>query len=261
MNKLINCPKGAAGEYAQFAMSFYEGCVESDKQCDYCYMKAMSNRFGSYFGKARLKAWLKDEENALGIFIKEVNRNIPKLQKSGLFFNFSSDPFLPQAFELNFEAWKVCNKIGIPVYILTKQKFPKFGHESIIPKNVRIGYTLTGRDDKENGATATNKERALSMAFFHALGYKTFGSFEPIIDFGSTLKMVDLVKDDCDLFKIGLKSGDKYHFEEIRDFLDEVFELVPEKPIYLKDSLLKQAGITRDSIDLPENCVTRDFNL
>jgi hypothetical protein len=73
--------------------------------------------------------------------------------------------------------------------------------------------------------------------------------------------MIEQSKYCCDLFKIGLKAGDRYHFEEIRSFLDDVFELLPETPIYLKDSLLKQAGVERDSIDLPENCVGSDYNL
>jgi DNA repair photolyase len=63
MSKLIYEPKASskAEEYSKYAISFYEGCTEP--KCSYCYMVAMSNRFGKYFGKARLKEWLIDENN------------------------------------------------------------------------------------------------------------------------------------------------------------------------------------------------------
>lgn len=262
MSKLIIQSKGAAGEYAKYSMSFYEGCTE--KKCTYCYMAAMNNRFGKYFGVAKLKEWLKDESNAFEIFKKEVKKMVPELKQHGLFFNFSSDPFLPQSINLNVKAFYFLELYKIPVYVLTKQTLwvNRFIDESVysfgIPENVIVGFTLTGCDDKEPGA-AKNIDRVIAMTKLHNAGFKTFGSFEPVIEFSKTLAMIKLSYGCCLLFKIGLLSGKKYEYNELMDFMSTVQSILYDKPIYWKDSLLKQAGIDRK--DLPKNCVTKDFKL
>lgn len=253
--KLINKPSGAALEYSSYAMSFYEGCTPV--KCSYCYMQTMSKRFGSYFGVARLKEWLINEDNAFEVFKKEVNKIIPKLQKEGLFFNFSSDPFLLQAIELNLRAWNYCNELNIPVYTLSKQAFPT--DIDRMPKNVIVGYTLTGRDDLEPDA-ATNAKRILELQRFNWFGFKTWASIEPIINLRNSISMIRQVLFSCDLFKIGIESGKKYDLQLIRDFIEDSTDYIGHTAkIYFKDSLLKQAGLIRE--DLPANCVGRDFKL
>ena len=254
--KLISTPKGAAGEYSSYAMSFYEGCTEN--KCSYCYMQAMSKRFGSYFGVARLKPWFINEDNAFEVFKKEVNKIVPKLEKEGLFFNFSSDPFLPQAIELNLRAWNYCNELNIPVYTLSKQAFPT--DISRMPKNVIVGYTLTGKDDLEPDA-ASNAKRISELQIFSHAGFKTWASVEPVVDFQDSYEIIYNCIDFCDLYKIGLESGKKFDSIEVDFFITDILQLSLEfdMKIYFKDSLLKQAGLTRE--ELPANCVGRDFKL
>ena len=248
-NKLIYKPKKntPASEYSKYAVSFFEGCTEI--KCKYCYMQAMSKRFNKYFEIARLKPWLISEMNAIVKFIKEVENLIPELQKYGLFFNFSSDPFLPQAIDLNIKAWKICENYKIPIYVLTKQKYPLKGKENILPKNVIISVTLTGRDDLEKGAS-TNIQRINTLKRFHELGYKTFVSIEPIINFALSLDMIILSAEYCDLFKIGLESGKKYNKQKLFVFFNSVFAIIHKtnKKVYFKDSLLKQLGIERKDL-------------
>jgi hypothetical protein len=65
----------------------------------------------------------------------------------------------------------------------------------------------------------------------------------------------------CDLYKIGLESGKKYDRKHLQIFVSWVLGTckILAKRIYFKDSLLKQAGISRS--ELPDNCVNRDYNL
>jgi pyruvate-formate lyase-activating enzyme len=71
--------------------------------------------------------------------------------------------------------------------------------------------------------------------------------------------MIDRASPFCDLFKIGLKAGDKHHYDLVRSFMDDVLDILETQKIYFKDSLLKQAAVRRD--ELPENCVGRDYNM
>jgi DNA repair photolyase len=259
---LISKPKRAAGEYSKYSISFYEGCTE--KKCGYCYMQYMSKRFGSYFGVARLKPKLIDEYNAFEVFKKEVNRLLPELQKHGLFFNFSSDPFLPQSIDMNVKAFYYCEQFDISVKALTKQtwwidRYLEYGFNTIgIPRNVAVGFTLTGHDELELGAS-TNQERIEAMKKLHNAGLKTFASIEPVIDFESSMDVIVDSLTFCDLYKIGLEAGKSYNIHDLIWFMDDVVRLCKHYKIYFKDSLLKQAGILRNN--LPENCVSRNYNI
>jgi DNA repair photolyase len=255
--KAIYQPAGKAGEYSQWAANFYNGC---SAKCEYCYNR--HGRSAKILGgdKPTLKKSLVDESTALEIFKKELNQNLPELRKHGLFFNFVSDPCLKETIELNYLAILECDIRNVPVKILTKQTWwLKECEEELfnLPKNIVIGFTLTGHDELEPGA-ATNAERIEAMKKLHDAGFKTWASIEPIIDFQSSLKMIDESKEYCDFYKIGLKSGGKYIKSELEIFIMNVHGCLYQ-PIYWKDYLLKAAGIDRES--LPSNCVTRDFNL
>jgi hypothetical protein len=51
----------------------------------------------------------------------EAEQNLEELRKHGLFFNFVSDPFLPETIGLNTLAMRYCIIHSIPVIALTKQ--------------------------------------------------------------------------------------------------------------------------------------------
>lgn len=262
--KLINSPKRAAGEYSKYAMSFYEGCTED--KCSYCYMKAMSRRFGTYFEKARLKAWLIDEKNAFEVFKKEVKKLLPQLQKHGLFFNFSSDPYLPQSIDLNVKAFYFCELYDIPVYTLTKQagwidRFISQGINSVgLPKNVAVGFTLTGKDELEPGCSP-NAERIVAMKRLYDLGFKTWASIEPVIDVDSSLKMIEQCRDFCHLFKIGMESGKKYENWDYTKLVLSANIIINAgssgAKVYYKESVLKKMPNANEG----SWAVGRDYNL
>ena len=261
--KTIYQPTGKAAEYAKWACNFYNGC---SNDCQYCYCKrgVMSSNWSN---PPKLKSKLKDENHALKVFKKELKQNLPELQKHGLFFSFTTDPMLEEALSLTWSAINICFKNNVNVKILTKCtdwlrwfKYETYSKYLLNSNKTQIafGFTLTGHDELEPNAS-TNAERIEAMKKLHEAGFKTWASIEPIIDFESSMNMVIQSESHCNLYKIGLKSGGKYNKKVVFDFVWKIICIDTGAKYYFKDSLLKQAGIERES--LPENCVGRDYNL
>lgn len=295
--KAIYQPKNKAAEYSAWACNFYVGCSNG---CTYCYCKKgiLAGAMGQ--DKPQLKKCFKDEKHALEVFEKELLANVDELRKHGLFFSFTTDPMLPETQTLTMNAAGIAVKYGVQVKILTKcaswvknfiwwiNNSNSDNEERDWRKNYAFGFTLTGHDELEKGAS-TNQERIEAMLKLHVAGFKTWASIEPIVDFESSLEMIEQTCRFCDLYKIGLESGKKYSKYEITKFIDNVnimfndyyknyceytcpFHKGPDNPfcrgcnfylksqiVYFKDSLLKAAGIARES--LPSNCVPRDYNI
>lgn len=266
--KAIYNPSGKAGEYSYWACNFYVGC---SNECEYCYLK--KGRGAAILGGnvPTLKKCFRDETHALEVFEKELRANLQELQKHGLFFSCTTDPMLPETISLTYDSLDWCLNNNVPAKVLTKctkwvEPFIEFqnnctGKTSTKEwrKQLAFGFTLTGHDELETGAS-TNAERIEAMKKLHDAGFKTFASIEPIIDFERSLKMIEATKDFCDLYKIGLESGKKYDKTETRSFIAmAVVEIALNSKIYFKDSILKVLGLNRE--DLPANCVDRDYNM
>jgi DNA repair photolyase len=272
--KAIYNPSGKAGEYSYWACNFYVGCSNG---CDYCYCKKgiLAGTMGG--DKAVLKKCFHNKKHAMEEFRKDISKNWVELQKDGLFFTFTSDPFLSETIQLTTAAIRECIYHLIPVKLLTKKadwlgktenpddlnfgytNFPFDIHENH-RCTIAFGFTLTGHDELEPGASS-NYERMIAMKKLHDAGFKTWASIEPIIDFRSSFEMIQDTNGFCDLYKIGLKSGSLHSSILIKDFIDGVLKQVEfyGAKVYFKDSLLKQAGISRE--ELPANCVGRDYKL
>lgn len=272
--KAIYNPSGKAGEYSYWACNFYTGC---SNRCDYCYCKKgiLAKAMGG--NVPVLKKCFKDEEHALEVFKKELTQNLSELQKYGLFFSFTTDPMLVHTSTLTICAMVECVKNEIPVKILTKvadfidlYSFfiegvnwlelafqSKYGISiNALKEYVAFGFTLTGCDDREPNAS-TNNERIKTMKRLHDAGFKTWASIEPIIDLDSSLKMIQQTIGSCDLYKVGLMSGKKYDWRELRGFMLACTPL--DGKFYFKDSFVRQASLER--ANLPSNCVGRDYNI
>jgi DNA repair photolyase len=130
-----------------------------------------------------------------------------------------------------------------------------------IKNYIAFGFTLTGHDELEPNAS-TNAERIETMRKLHEAGFKTWASIEPVIDFESSLRVIEDSLGYADLYKIGLESGKEYDKLILRIFTEKIICMKTNNSIpklYFKDSLLKQAGINRE--DLPNNCAGRDYNM
>ncbi|NDV81307.1 hypothetical protein [Bacteroides sp. 51] len=258
--KAIYNPSGKAGEYSYWACNFYNGCSVG---CKYCFNKKGMTSKVLGGDKPTLQKGLVDEYTACKIFIQEVSENVEELRKHGLFFSFTTDPLLPETKELTYFAIGVCQANRIPVKILTKMGQKEALEFSAVSSAYRwdnrliaYGVTLTGCDSEEPNAPS-NKSRVIALMDMKFEGYRTFASIEPIIDLDSSLSMVMKSVDFCDLFKVGLLSGKKYDYRELRGFILACAHL--DNKLYFKDTFIKQAGLTRE--ELPANCVTRDYNI
>lgn len=273
--KAIYNPSGKAGEYAEWACNFYTGCSNN---CSYCYLKkgVLSHMWST---TPQLKKCFKDENHALEIFEKELRANLPELQKHGLLFSFTTDPMLEKTKWLTINAIKRCFWNNVHCTILTKCAFSTFGMwfpnkerfmsvEDLFSENknlISFGFTLTGHDELELNAS-TNAERIEAMRKLHDFGFKTWASIEPVIDIQSSFNMIFATAGFCDLYKVGLMSGGKYTKNELLWLIEECrkianvykeYNFIPK--FYFNDSLLKQAGISREN--LPANCVGRDYDM
>lgn len=255
--KAIYNPSGKAGEYSYWACNFYVGC---SNECTYCYLK--KGRGAKILGgnKPELKKCFKDEVHAFEVFEKELRKNINDIKKHGLFFSFSTDPMIEETYGLTVQAIRLCNSLDVPVKVLTKES----GHiyqisywtPNIKPELIAIGFTLTGHDELEPNASS-NENRIATFEYCKQLGYKTFASIEPIIDFASARNVIKATLDYCDLYKVGLESGKKYDVVEAQTFVEWLRELEDNK-FYLKESLQKLTHYT-NAEEL--NFVERDYNL
>lgn len=275
--KAIYNPSGKAGEYSYWACNFFVGCSNG---CEYCFLKKGIGKATLGGDKPTLKKCFKDETDALKIFEGELLENMYDLRKHGLFFSFTTDPMLPETIDLTFNAAGIAVRYGVQVKILTKcadwvdefieylDKSNSDNAEKEWRKDYAFGFTLTGHNKLEPNAS-TNQERIEAMRKLHGAGFRTWASIEPIITFDQSRKMILSSCDCCDLYKIGLESGQKYDKESLIAFVKNTYVIREnykgmlqsgdEIKIYFKDSLLKQAGIRRE--DLPENCVNRDYNM
>lgn len=270
--KAIYQPSGKASEYAEWACNFYVGCSNG---CEYCYLK--KGRGAKILGgdKPTLKTCFNDKTHALEVFEKELAQNFPELQKHGLFFSFTTDPMLPETFELTCNAIGIALHYQVPVKILTKctdwvDEYIWWLNNSNSDnaslewrKNIAFGFTLTGHDELEPGASS-NAERIEAMKMLHEAGFRTFASIEPIIDFDSSFEMIKQTVGFCELYKVGLESGKKYKKLDVNEFLYKISILaaVNDFKVYPKDSLVALSLYSREFLEtLSSSFVDRSYNI
>lgn len=236
--KAIYEPGGKAGEYSNWACNLYNGCPHS---CTYCFNNhnIMACTLGGNI--VSLKKSLVDTETAFKIFVSELTRHRETIIKDGgLHFNFVSDPCLPETIELNFRCMDEAQSQGVFCKVLTKRAdwlhHPAVQNALSHKGLISVGFTLTGRDDLEPGASS-NMERVHAMAGLHNAGISTWASIEPVIDPALSFAMIVETLGFCDHYKIGILSGKKdYTPQQIRDFVAQVQSL-GHTSVYWKESL------------------------
>lgn len=236
--KAIYEPSGKAAEYSNWACNLYNGCPHS---CTYCFNdhNIMAGTLGGNI--VSLKKSLVDTETAFKIFVSELTRHRETIIKDGgLHFNFVSDPCLPETIELNFRCMDEAQSQGVFCKVLTKRAdwlhHPAVQNALSHKGLISVGFTLTGRDDLEPGASS-NTERVHAMAELHNAGISTWASIEPVIDPALSFAMIVETLGFCDHYKIGILSGKKdYTPQQIRDFVAQVQSL-GHTSVYWKESL------------------------
>ena len=251
--KALYTPKGAAFEYGHIGCNFYTGCPHG---CEYCYLKrgAPSKQLGGT--DVKLKKVFKNEDDALSVFMLEVEKYKERCQRDGIFFSFTTDPMIKETIKLTWQALWHCVMNDVPVWVLTKDA--NFVDEEMLlwdltevpivkRKNVHFGFTLTGHDEMEPKASS-NSLRISAMNVLKEYGYSTFASIEPVIDWDSAEKMVMWSIKYCDHYKIGLRSGvkkDYYAGQHTEERVRGLVEFIEGhgKTVYLKRSVRRVLGI------------------
>lgn len=238
--KAIYKPSGKAGEYSPWAANFYKGCPHA---CKYCYNNKGLTSATLGGTNVRLKTSLVNEQTAFGIFCKELDKCRGSIiRDGGLHFNFVSDPCLPETIDLNWRCIDYAIANNVTCQVLTKRA-DWLGHPAVQnalahPDLLRVGFSLTGCDDYEPGASS-NGERIEAMKSLHCMGITTWASIEPIIDPKQSFQMITRTVGFCDHYKIGILSGRKdYSPQQIRSFVAEVSALNLDN-VYWKKSLLE----------------------
>ncbi len=271
-SKCLYTPSGAAREYAAVGCNFYRGCPF---QCRYCYNRKgiTSGIMGvdhavlesCFVSRPKKYQSMSAENYAFKVFTNDAQQHLDYLRDMGMFLSFSTDPLCDDAAMLTMSTIKFCVEFGIPVKVLTKRALDDFP-EKFFPDNygarnpleclkfisavrpnhlVSIGYTLTGRDDEEPNASP-NVKRIESMKRLHDMGFKTFASIEPIVDFDSSYKMIKETVGFCDQYLIGLmskrgKDYPPYEKDECVRFIKKVMNLIKmngnKSKVYWKHSI------------------------
>lgn len=258
-----------AGRRSPWTCNFYIGCSNS---CTYCCCTYIIKH--NWSSNVKLIKHFKDEEDALQIFRGEVLENLDSLRSRGrLFFSLTTDAMLPETKSLTFSAMRVCHDLDVPFKVLTKctdwlddEFLKEFETSGTVwgqsPKMdlFAFGFSLTGHDEIEIGA-GTNEQRIEGLKKIKSLGFRTFISFEPVIDFESTLSVLKKSHEYCDFMRIGLLNGptrDKnLDIKKLQEFYDEIISLVKNVPIYWGDSIIWGLGLDREK--MPANCVEEEI--
>ena len=200
---VVYTPRGAAREYSPLALNLYLQCTHG---CKYCYApSAMQRTRERYFCKPEPR------KDVIAQLRRELKRDIPKRQ---VLLSFIGDVYSETADEnaTTREALELLSDYKVPVAILTKggsrclkdlDIFKTFG------EHIQVGATLTFLDEEksrewEPGA-ALPAERLQTLKTLHDNGIKTFVSFEPVIDPGESLRLIERTLSDgsVDVYKVG----------------------------------------------------------
>ncbi|MDR3313055.1 MAG: hypothetical protein LBS96_01200 [Oscillospiraceae bacterium] len=260
---IIYEPVGMAKEYSPYAANLYIGCSHC---CRYCYAPHTLQRTESaYFG---IPAPRKDVLQ----YLEQDLQKRPYLKQ--ILLSFIGDVYCKSTDDsaTTRSALQLLHAYNAPVAVLSKggekmlrdlDVFTQFGD------HMMVGTTLTflsGQKSKhwEPGASLP-EERLSTLAALHAAGIKTFASFEPVVEPGESLKLIEktLQEDSVDHYKIG-KLNNYRGLDRNMDwqtFLRDALTLLRPagKQIYIKKCLRDLApgvALTSDEID-PERWTVR----
>lgn len=236
MGKLIYQPKGKAREYSPWACNLYNGC---SNRCEYCYNRHCPGASLLGADNVTLKSGATLEQ-----FKKELLRYKEQIitDDKGLFFNFVSDPFLEETYELNMQCAEFAFENRVPCVFLSKRKVPIQMADLFMNNRdyVKVGFTLTGCDELEPGAN-TNQERITEINLLGTAGIKTWASIEPVISIQKSIEVIIKAHNaGCRNFKIGLLSGKKeYSPLQVFSFKESVdISVGADSKVYWKDSVI-----------------------
>lgn len=208
--------------------------------------------------------------SALSIVAKDIIRIGEDVirEDGGIFFSFTCDPFDP---DIDMDILRmivfVLSDRQIPATILTKNidwlendKWKDFlepdaDYPDDLLRDLTIGFTITGKDEQEPNAPATEKRIEALRKLHDEYKIKTFVSLEPITSIHAASEVIKKTYKITDEIRIGAQSPikkDRYNPNEFVGFIIAVKTLARglDCRFMVKDSMYKQAetfgGVYRD---------------
>lgn len=223
--KPIYEPKGKAKEYGDYALNIYTGCPH---RCYYCFAPSVLRRDRETFHSV--------VEPRVGI-VEETRKQLERENITGKLIHlcFTCDPY-PTGYDTTAtrDIIKLLKEHRNNVQILTKGDGSK--DFDLLDENDWYGITLDGVRTAETEDRRRNN--LMSLAKAHAMGIKTWVSFEPVTDASKFFVELHAVVNVVNKVKIGKLN---YYPSNIdwKDFGVRAERLCKDLGIdyYIKDSL------------------------
>lgn len=190
-SKPIYEPRGRAREYGELALNIYTGCNHG---CTYCYAPAALRKDRAAFAEVRPRPGIVEATR------RQLERE--QIRDKTIFLCFTCDPYpFNTDTSTTREIIQAIKESGNHVNILTKGGNRALRDFDLLDSSDWFGVTLTWADKMEPHA-APSVERYKTLTEAHAMGIKTWVSFEPV--FNPLMVYKNIVCDrSIDFFKIG----------------------------------------------------------
>lgn len=232
---IIYEPRGKAREYSELAVNLFTGCSHA---CRYCYCPAILRR--------TLDNWALDPQPRKNI-LKELERDARQMRGDTreILLSFMSDPYhSDEAARLTREALLLLEQYALRVQVLTKGGHRSTHDFDILARNRwKYGATIIFvserlREQWESGAPPI-AERIEAVREAHAKGIFTWVSVEPVVDPHEAIRVIELLRDEVNFWKIGKLNHNREREAAIdwRRFLTDVETVLAGHSYLIKKDL------------------------
>lgn len=219
-------PKGAAKEYGDLALNIYTGCPH---RCFYCYVPQVL-----HCDREKFHTDIRPRTN----IVEETRKQLEREHITGKLIHlcFTCDPY-PNGVDSSAtrKIIQLLKEYGNHVQILTKGNGAR--DLDLLDGEDWYGITLDGTE-----TPSENVRRTSALAHAHAVGIKTWVSFEPVVNAENVMTEI-IMADKCGIDKIKIGKLNYYPSEiDWKKFGEEAEYLCKQLGLdyYIKDSLRKE---------------------
>lgn len=224
--KPIYEPKGAAKEYGELALNIYTGCPH---RCFYCYVPLFLR-----CDREKFHTDIRPRPN----IIEETRKQLEREHITGKLIHlcFTCDPY-PNGVDSSAtrKIIQLLKEYGNHIQILTKGNGAR--DFDLLDGEDWYGITLDGTEERSEFTRRTS-----ALAHAHAVGIKTWVSFEPVVNAENVLTEI-IMADKCGADKVKIGKLNYYSSEiDWKKFGEEAEELCKNLGLNysIKDSLRKE---------------------